>query len=175
MEVLWWSLVIFFARVVDVAMGTIRVQWIVQGRRVQAALMGFFEVLIFILIVSRVIGGGIEHPAYALSYAGGFAAGTLLGVTLSDRMRKAVVEVTVIPHVPWEELEVQIRQAGFALTRQSGMGREGQVEILHIVCVRRELPKLLAVINKLDAAAFVYTQQLTGLRGGQIYGMKSKL
>ena len=54
-EILIWTSVIFFARVIDVGLGTIRVQFIVRRKKIPAALIGFVEVLIFILIVSRVI------------------------------------------------------------------------------------------------------------------------
>lgn len=175
MEILLWSLVIFAARVVDVSMGTIRVHMIIRGRKLLASLIGFFEVLIFILIVSRVISGGIEHWTYVLAYAAGFATGTLVGISLAERMRRGVFEVTIVPHGPWEIVEAAVRQAGYALTRQPGMGREGHVEILHIVCANKSLSHLLGVISKADAQAFVYTQELAGLQGGYVYGLKSKL
>ena len=84
MEILGWTLVIFFARVADVGLGTIRVQFIVRRKKLPAAMIGFVEVLIFILIVSRVIRD-IQHWPYVLAYAGGFAAGTLLGMYLSEK------------------------------------------------------------------------------------------
>jgi uncharacterized protein YebE (UPF0316 family) len=174
MEVFLWSLVIFAARVVDVSLGTIRVQLIVRGRKYLAALIGFVEVLIFILIVSRVIND-IRNWPYVLAYAAGFATGTMMGILLSQRMARAIVEVTIITHDSWEEIEAAVREAGFACTRYLGMGREGPVEVLSVVCSTRELPHLTDVVTKADGKAFLYTQQLVGLRGGYVYGVKGKL
>ena len=98
-ELFLWTLVIFFARVLDVGLGTIRVQLIVRQKKVLAAAIGFVEVLIFIVIVSRVIRD-IEHWPYMLAYAGGFAAGTLLGMYLSEMMSRRVVQATVISDTP---------------------------------------------------------------------------
>ena len=51
MEIWIWATIIFLARVIDVGLGTIRVQFIVRRKKIPAALIGFVEVLIFILIV----------------------------------------------------------------------------------------------------------------------------
>ncbi len=136
MDMLTWTFVIFLARVLDVSLGTVRVQFIVRRRKVLAALTGFVEVLIFILIVSRVIQD-IHHWPYVLAYAGGFATGTLLGMHLSERLSRQVVQATVISNGRGSEVEMAIREAGFALTRYAGAGRDGPVDVLDVVCTSR--------------------------------------
>jgi uncharacterized protein YebE (UPF0316 family) len=116
MDIVTWTLVIFLARVIGVSLGTVRVQFIVRRKKLFAALKGFIEVLIFILIISRVIQD-IQHWPYVLAYAGGFATGTLLGMHLSERLSRHVVQVTVISNGRSSEVEVATREAGFALTR----------------------------------------------------------
>jgi hypothetical protein len=118
MELLLWTVVIFLARVVDVGLGTIRVQFIVRRKKLPAALIGFVEVLIFILIVSRVIQD-IQHWPYVLAYAGGFATGTILGMSLTEKLSRRVVQATVICHRPSDEVETAVREAGFATTHPS--------------------------------------------------------
>ena len=136
MEMLIWTTVIFLARVLDVSLGTVRVQFIVRRRKVLAALTGFIEVLIFILIVSRVIQD-IQHWPYVLAYAGGFSTGTLLGMHLSEKLSRQMVQVTVISNAQNSEVESAIREAGFAVTRYEGAGRDGPVDVLDVVCTSR--------------------------------------
>lgn len=179
-ETLLWAVGIFISRVVDVGLGTIRVQLIVRRRKYLAALVGFVEILIYILIVSRVIadignGKGWESLLTVVAYAAGFGVGTLLGIVLSQRMGRGVVEVTIITHGPSEEVETALRQAGFGLTRYQGQGREGRVDVLTAVCGSRDLPRLIETVSMVDPKAFVYTHELTGLRGGYVYGVKSKI
>jgi uncharacterized protein YebE (UPF0316 family) len=174
MSVALWALVIFLARVADVTLGTIRVHMIIRRRRVLAPLIGFVEVLIFILIVSRVIRDIQEWP-YVIAYAGGFATGTLVGILLSERLERGAVEVTIIPHEPdEEEVELAIREAGFGLTSQLGTGREGSVEVLTVVCPARQLSSLIDLVTRVDPKAFLYARELSSLRGGHILGMKGK-
>lgn len=174
MGVLTWSLIIFLARVTDVSLGTIRVQFIIRRQKVLAAAIGFVEVLIFILIVSRVIQD-IQHWPYVLAYAGGFATGTLLGMYLSEKLSRRVMQTTVMCHGTQEVMEAALREAGFALTRYEGTGRDGVVAVLDVVCASRRLPQLLTVVRTTDPKAFFYTQELAGLHGGYVLGLKSKL
>jgi uncharacterized protein YebE (UPF0316 family) len=174
MDYLVWTLVIFFARVLDVSLGTIRVQFIFRRKKVLAALTGFVEVLIFIVVVSQVIRD-IQHWPYVLAYAGGFATGTLLGMYLSEKLSRRVVQTTVICNGPQEELETAVREAGFALTRHEGIGRDGAVSVIDVVCSAVQLSDLITVVYTIAPKAFLYTHELAGMRGGFVYGVKGKL
>lgn len=174
MDMLIWTTVIFLARVLDVSLGTVRVQFIVRRRKVLAALTGFIEVLIFILIVSRVIQD-IQHWPYVLAYAGGFATGTLLGMYLSEKLSRHVVQVTVISNAHSSEVESAIRESGFAVTRYDGAGRDGPVDVMDVVCTSRGVSRLIQAVATADPKAFLYTHELAALRGGHVYGLKSKM
>ena len=174
MDMWLWTLIIFAARVADVSLGTIRVHFIVRRKKTVAALIGFVEVLIFILIVSRVIQD-IQHLTYVLAYAGGFATGTLLGMHLAENLSKQVLQVTVISERWSLQVEAALREAGFALTRFVGMGRDGAVDVLDVVCAAKGLESLTKAVTQVDPEAFVYSQELAGLRGGHVYGVKSKV
>jgi uncharacterized protein YebE (UPF0316 family) len=174
MDVLVWTLVIFLARVVDVGLGTIRVQFIVRRKKLLAALIGFFEVLIFILVVSRVIQD-IQHWPYVLAYAGGFATGTLVGMYLTEALSQRVVQTTVVCNGSRAELESAVRGAGFALTRYEGTGRDGLVDVLDVICTARQLDRLTKVVTSVHPGAFLYTHELAGMQGGYVYGLKGKV
>ncbi len=174
MDILLWTLVIFAARVVDVGLGTIRVHFIVRQKKALATMIGFVEVLIFILIVSRVIQD-IQHWPYVVAYAGGFATGTLLGMHLAEKLSRQVLQVTVISDGQSSEVETALREAGFALTRLGGTGRDGSVHVLDVVCAAKGLDNLIETVSKADPRAFLYSQELASLRGGHVYGLKSKV
>jgi uncharacterized protein YebE (UPF0316 family) len=157
----------------DVGLGTIRVRYIVTRKKALATLTGFVEVLIYIVIVSRVIQD-IQHWPYVLAYAGGFATGTLIGMYLSERFSKEVLQATIINNGPNAELETAVREAGFALTRHDGVGRDGPVAMLEVVCSSRQLPRLREVVAHTDPKAFLFTHELANLRGGYGYGLKGK-
>jgi uncharacterized protein YebE (UPF0316 family) len=174
MEILIWTAVIFLARVVDMGLDTFRVRFIIRRQKFLAALTGFVEVMIFILIVSRVIND-IQHWPYVLAYAGGFATGTLLGMSLSEKLSQQLMQATVISGDSRERMEAALREAGFALTRYEGFGRDGPVDVLDIVCTSRGLPRLVQAVKTADPKAFLYAQELSTLRGGYVLGLKTRL
>lgn len=174
MEAILWTLIIFFARVLDVGLGTIRVQFIMRRQKLLAAATGFVEILIFILVVSRVIQD-IQNWPYVLAYACGFATGTLLGMTISEKLSKRMLHATVIYHGSLDTVEAGLRSEGFALTRYEGVGRDGPVHVLDVVCVSDGLGRLTELVTRLEPRAFLFSQELNGLHGGYIYGLKSKV
>ncbi len=174
MDMLVWTLIIFMARVLDVSLGTIRVQLIVRRKKFLAALIGFVEVLIFIVIVSRVIRD-IQHWPYVLAYAGGFATGTLVGMYLTELLSRRAVQMTIICNGSREQLEAAVREAGFALTRYEGIGRDGAVDVVDVVCSAGQLAHLIEVVNRVAPKAFLYAHELASLRGGYVYGLKGKI
>ena len=78
-------ILIFAARIVDVSLGTIRTICVVNGRRHVALVLGFFEILVWIFAVSKVIGD-LQHPVLAVAYALGFATGNFVGITIEKRL-----------------------------------------------------------------------------------------
>ncbi|OCL28080.1 hypothetical protein U472_02460 [Orenia metallireducens] len=74
----------FLARAFDIALGTLRVQIVVSRRKYLAAFIGFFEILIYILIVSKVLQD-IGHFINIIAYAGRFSCGTIIGLTIEER------------------------------------------------------------------------------------------
>lgn len=78
-------LFIFIARMADVALMTIRMLMIVRGKRIQAAVIGFFEVTIYILALGQVVQN-IDNTYSILAYALGFSSGNYLGSYLEEKM-----------------------------------------------------------------------------------------
>jgi uncharacterized protein YebE (UPF0316 family) len=94
---------------------------------------------------------------------------------LAERLSRQVVQVTVISHSQRPEIELAIREAGYALTRYEGAGRDGPVDVLDVVCTSRGVSQLIQAVTRIDPKAFLYTHELAGLRGGYVYGLKSKM
>ena len=149
---LFTCLLIAFARVTDITLDTIRTVAIVQGRRAFAALLGFFEAMVYILAVAKVLQN-IGHPAYVVAYAAGFAAGTYLGITIEQRLALGEQLVSVFTR-KGNELAASLRAMGYRVTEFEGRGRDGDVAALYIEVPRRRAMKLIGDARELDADCF---------------------
>lgn len=167
MDFLAGILFIFFARVFDVSLATIRMLMLMRGQRVPAAAIGFFEVSIYILALGRVVQH-LNDPWKILAYALGFSCGTLVGGLVEERLAVGYNLVQVIPKEHSGELITRLRRQNFGVTVLEGRGRSGPRHVLNITTSRKELPRLLTLLNKIDPHAFIVTFDARRTKGGFI-------
>jgi uncharacterized protein YebE (UPF0316 family) len=77
-------ILIFFARVTDVTMDTIRIIFIAKGYKFRAAFLGFFEVIIWLLAITQIMQNLTNIFCY-LAYGAGFATGNYLGMLIEEK------------------------------------------------------------------------------------------
>ena len=174
METFLWTMAIFFGRVIDVSLGTIRINFIVRHRKLFAALIGFVEVTIFIYVVKRVILDLNNNIYGILAYGAGFAAGTVIGMIISDKLSRDMLSINIISKDKCDVIENLLRAEGFGATCYDGVGKYGKVRIINVVCKQNFIPKLSKIVLKEDPNAFLNTHVLGYQRGGYIYGAKKK-
>ena len=153
LSVLLTCLLIIAARIGDVSLGTIRTIFTIQGRRAVALLLGIFELLIWIFVVSNVIQDIRAEPAYGLAYAIGFALGTFVGMTIEQRLALGRQVVRIITRLG-PELAQALRNSGLVVTQFDGYGRDGPVQELFIEVERKQCRNVLAQARALDARCY---------------------
>ena len=84
---------IFFSRILDVSLATVRAMLTVKGKSKTAACVGFVEVIIWFLAVRTAFNSDEAGIILAIAYAGGFAAGTFIGGIISSKFIKGTVTV----------------------------------------------------------------------------------
>ena len=146
-------LFIVAARICDVSMGTLRVAFIARGRKYFAAACGFFEVLIWISVVSRVLTGE-QHLLTYIAYAVGFTCGTLVGMFIEEHLAVGWSLVRVITHKPVGDFMQKLSAAGFGVTQQDALGTRGPVRVLVTLMPRKRVDEIRALIQDFDPDAF---------------------
>lgn len=152
------ALFIFALRLTDVSMGTVRTIMIMRGMRKLAALIGFVEVSIWVMAISRVIGR-LDTIWSVLGYGGGFAAGTLLGMWIEDKLAFGHVCVHVVSMTRGREIAQTIRQAGYGATQLRARGQSGPVHLIEVVAPRKRVKDILRLVNETDAHSFVVVEE----------------
>lgn len=144
------ALAIFFLRIIDVGVGTMRTIMIVQGRVRLSVVLGFFEVLVWVTAVGHVIVHMKSQPYLILPYAAGFATGNAVGILLEKKLALGSVEIRLISLEAGDRVAEAIRDLGQAVTTFRGEGRGGPRTLLYIVCPRKRLQALLQVARRID-------------------------
>lgn len=144
---------IFVARILDVSLGTVRTIIVFRGHRFWAAALGFVEVLLWLTAAGQVFQN-LDAWYLAVAYAGGFAAGNIVGISLEARMAMGSELVRVVSEDRNVELARTLRRLGHSVTELEGRGDGGKpVEVLLVVEKRRRVPKLLDAIRTADPKA----------------------
>jgi len=156
-------LLIFLARIVDVSLQTIRIVSISRGIRWLAPLVGFFEVLIWLLAIGQIMKK-VSHPVAYIAYAAGFAAGTAIGQSIERRLSLGTVLVRVITPTSSQEFRQRLRELKFGFTHVPARGAEGPVEIVFTVIRRQHLRQVRDLVSEVMPDAFYSVEEVAGGR-----------
>ena len=174
MGLLMGYILIFLARVLDVSLGTIRTLMVVQGRKWQAALIGFFEVTIYVVVLGKVVSD-LSNPLSLLSYSLGYATGNYVGITLENKIGLGnLATQIVLKDSDNQELIEILRSKKFGVTVLKGEGREGTREILNVVIKRKSLDELREIVYGYDKDAFITVNNINPISGGYFAPPKKK-
>ena len=160
------ALLIFALRVVDVSCDTMRVLFTVRGKRPIAGLLGFVQALIWIFAVGTAIRY-IDSIWHVLGYAGGYAAGNMIGITIERAVAYGLNTVRITSLHGGVEIAEALRDRGYGVTEIAGYGREGRVEIVNSVVQRAHLDEVMKIVDRFDPGAFVTVEEPKILRGGR--------
>lgn len=146
-------LFIFIARVGDVSISTLRIMFMMNGKKNIAPILGFLEALIWLLAIGQIFQN-IDNPMSYIAYAGGFGAGTYVGMVFEEKLALGRVLVRVITPKSFPELISYMREKDYRFTKVGGEGSSGKVELLFTVMRRDMLPVFIEKVKSLDEKAF---------------------
>jgi len=173
MSTLLVAFLIFICRVIDQAMGTLRVLYAVGGKKYTAGIIGAVEVSIYLWAISAVVSN-IGNIMNFLAYGLGFGTGTVLGVVLERRIAPGNLRISVVTKRVVGPMATRLRTIGFGATESMGKGKDGQVNIITSVILRRQLPLYLETVHEIDESAFVTSDQIYEVRNGYLASLKNK-
>lgn len=156
---------IFLARAMDMSLSTLRIVFISQGRALLAALTGFFESLLWILVVAQALKH-LSDPFCVLAYAGGFATGNIAGLWIEGRLAMGIRVLRIIVPGEVESLVSALRAADFGVTVAEGEGSRGPVRILFTLVRRRDVERALDILRTESPGAFFTLEDVRKAESG---------
>ncbi|HEX2981732.1 MAG TPA: DUF2179 domain-containing protein [Anaerolineaceae bacterium] len=158
-------IIIFFARISDVTIGTVRIIFVARGKRRVAPLLGFFEVLIWIVVIGQLVQHLQSATSY-IGYAAGFAAGNYIGMLVEERLAIGTLIVRTILDSGGDEVMQLLHDAGYGVTIVDGQGATGPVKLVYTVVKRKHLKDVIRIIHSVHPKAFVSIEDLRASEEG---------
>jgi len=176
----WFILpvLIFIARVADVSMGTVRVIFVARGLKYIAPIVGFFEILIWLMAIGQIMMN-LSNPACYIAYAGGFAMGNFVGICIAEKLSLGVVHIRVVTKRDASELVKRLTAADYGVTSVAGHGTAGEVKVVFTIVPRREVESVVELIKQFNPKAFYSIEEVgfvekgifPAKRAGNFFGM----
>lgn len=167
----WYVLLLIFsARLLDVPIGTVRMIMVMNGHRYASAILGFFEVMIWMVAVGKAIQH-IDSVVALVAYGAGFAVGTLIGMEIEQRLAIGWRVIRVINPRPELLLAERLRRKGYHTTRVDGEGggggftREGPVEMVFLAVRRKIVPDVMEKVARIAPDAIVSVERAEKVSG----------
>ena len=155
----WLPIIIFFGRIFDVSLGTLRIIFVSKGERLKAPIIGFFEILIWVVIISQVFSRANDWITY-LSYAAGYAAGNYVGILIEKRIAFGVILCRVYTNKSGSKLLKLFTLNGFGATMTHGTGSVNEVDIVETILERKHLKRVSKIVLEFDKDAFYVIEDI---------------
>ncbi len=158
---------IFFTKIIEVAMAVVRIVLITKNEKFKASVIGFFEVLIWVLIVAAVLDNIAEDPIKVIIYALAFAIGNYVGSYLENKLAIGTVNIeAIVKKIHGKSLSIALREKGFAVTAVDAYGRDDRKEILYMHVPRKRIDETIELIKSFQSDVVITINDIRPVYGG---------
>lgn len=162
MSLLFTCIKIFFARILDVSLNTIRTTYVIKGKTFIVAIIAFVEITIWLLVARTAINVKL-NIWIVLSYSGGYTMGTILGTTFINKFVKTNMELIVISTKIKNTKKIKNKNFGVSI-----LNKDKNKTILLIETNKKRLDELTTLLKKLDNEAFITIKETKTIINGYI-------
>lgn len=152
-------LLIFLARISDVSINTIRIIYVLGGRRWTATILGFFESLIWLMAIRQIFEHMDNWLCY-VAYPAGFASGIFVGMIIEERIAYGKVIVRIITRREIAPLLKYLNEQKNRYTHVNAMGPDGHENLVFTVLQRENLEALLLTLKDILPSAFYTVEKV---------------
>lgn len=158
-------LLIFFARVCDMSLDTIRVIFMSKGIQYFPAIIGFFEVIIWLVAIGQVMNNLTNVVCY-IAYGAGFATGTFVGMALEEKLSLGLTSVRIITKEDPKELMQFLRSHNYGVTSIDAEGGTGKVKMVFTIIKRQDLQHVVGIVKDFHPNAFYSIEEVKSVAEG---------
>jgi uncharacterized protein YebE (UPF0316 family) len=159
------AIFVFSMRVMDMACDTLRVLFVVRGKKKLSWVLGFAQSTIFIIAISKVLTN-LDNPLTVIGYAAGFATGNVIGMYIEERLAIGHTSIRVVSSHRGTLVVEKLREAGFGVTEIPARGKDGMVTVLNLSVQRKDIDRVDTIVLETDPDAFITTEDMRPLRRG---------
>lgn len=159
------ALTIFVLRVTDMSLDTLRMLFVMRGRKGIAWVLGFFQSAVFVIAITSVLSQ-LKNPLNILGYAAGFATGNVIGMLIEERLAIGYIHLWIISSALGFSMAEVLRSGGYGVTEIPARGKDGMVSVLSVSVFRKDVPHVESLVHEKDPQAFMTSEDVRPIRRG---------
>lgn len=167
-------LIIFFSRLCDVTLNTLRHVLSTKGYKKIPPILGFFEVLIWLIVIAQIMNN-LSNIACYIAWAAGFATGNYVGLLIEEKLALGQQIIRIITNQEYENLIQALKNANHGITMVNGEGAKGPVKIIYTIAKRENIKSITDLINKYTPGAFYSIEDIRNTKQGVFSGGSGRL
>jgi uncharacterized protein YebE (UPF0316 family) len=156
-------LLIFISRIMDVTLDTLRIVFISRGNKTIAPILGFFEILIWLVAITRIMQN-LDNVTTYIAYAAGFATGNYIGLKVEERLAMGTQIIRIITGKDASQLIENLRGKGFGVTAVDAEGKNGPVHVIFLIAKRHVIGEVISIVNHHNPKAFYSIEDVRAVR-----------
>lgn len=164
----WVYVFIFFGKICEVSISTLRIVLISKGERLVGSLVAIVEMTLWVFITGSVITGLAQDPIKVVFLVTAFALGNFIGSWLEEKLAFGLsgLQITLSGEPDALNLAEALRENNFGVTTVEGKGIQAERQILMVTLRRKRVKEALELINKTVANAVITITEVKSLKGG---------
>ncbi len=156
---------IMLARICDVTLGTLRIIFVSRGMKVLAPVLGFFEVLIWLIAIGQIMQN-LSSWTHYIAYSAGFAVGNYMGMLVEERLAVGMLAMRIITQNEATELIAALRDQNIGTTSIDARGMKGKVSLIFLIIKRQHLRIVQELVKQHNPRAFVSISDIRSVQEG---------
>ncbi|MDF1500629.1 MAG: DUF5698 domain-containing protein [Anaerolineales bacterium] len=159
------TITIFILRVADMTLDTLRVLFVIRGRKSLAWILGFFQSSLWVIAITSVLSN-LDNPWNIISYAAGFATGNVIGIMIEQGLAIGHSHMQIISQRLGSAIADTVRNLGYAATELPARGRDGTVSVISCSLRRKDIEDVRKAVQEIDPQAFITVEDIRPIHRG---------
>jgi len=147
----------------DVTLDTLRIVFVSRGNKSIAPILGFFEILIWLVAITRIMQN-LDNITTYIAYAAGFATGNYIGLKVEEKLALGTQIIRIITGKDASKLIESLREKGFGVTAIDAEGKNGPVHVIFLIAKRQVVKEVISLVNHHNPKAFYSIEDVRSVK-----------
>ncbi len=160
-------IIIFVVKIIEVGMATVRIVLITKGEKFKGSVIGFVEVIIWVVLTATVLVDVTNDPMKVVVYALAFAFGNYFGSITENKLAIGTVKIeAIVNKLAGKKISIALRELGYGVTATDAYGKDNRKEIIFMHVPRKQMHTAIKHLRQFQEDVMITVNDIRPVYGG---------